>query len=98
MGGWVIFPTMEERHMLNIILQQSKNSKEPVRAIHDAVATAYLIEPSIFKSEIIPIKIDLLKTKGQTLIDEKGTLVNVIRSIDKKEFVELMCHLLNNLN
>lgn len=37
--------------------------------------------------------VDFLKTTYNSL-----SKVNVIRSIDKKEFVELMYHLLNNLN
>jgi len=74
-----------------------KNKNDPVRAIHDAVAMAYLIEPSIFVQEKIPLKIDLINTRGKTLIDDEGFLVNVIRKVNEKSFFDIMFQTLKNL-
>lgn len=74
-----------------------QNPNDPVRAIHDAVAIAYEIEPNIFKTEQIPLKIDMTGTKGRTIIDETGVMVNVIRNVHKKAFFELVIESINNL-
>lgn len=76
-------------------LKQSKT--DPVRAIHDAVAVAYEIEPDIFKTEMLPLKIDMTGTKGRTIIDENGIMVNVIRSVNKKAFFDLIIESIKNL-
>lgn len=74
-----------------------KNPLDPVRAIHDAVAVAYLIDATIFKAEKIPLKIDMTHTKGQTLIKEGDCVVNVIRFVNEKSFFEIMYQTLQNV-
>ena len=74
-----------------------KHPKDPVRAIHDAVAMAYLIDNTIFTSEIIPIQIDLKNCKGQTIQDSSSVPVNVIRSVNIDLFFELLIECLTNL-
>jgi len=78
---------------------QKKFANDPVRAIHDVLAVAYIIDPSIFGSTILPLKVELkdLKKKGQTLISKDGRLVNIINRIDKKKFFELFISLLERL-
>ena len=69
-----------------------KFKDDPVRAIHDVVAVAYMIDNSIFTTELLPIRVELSNRnkKGQTLIDNKnGKLANVVTSIDKDKFFEL---------
>ncbi len=70
---------------------------DPVRAVHDAVAIAYEIEPDIFKTDLLPLKIDMTGTKGRTVIDNSGVLVNVIRSVNKKAFFDLVVSAIKNL-
>jgi inosine-uridine nucleoside N-ribohydrolase len=68
-------------------------SDDPVRAIHDTIAIAYVINPTIFRSEIIPLKIG---EKGQTIIDDDGKPVNIIRSLDKDKFFDMFIGLIED--
>lgn len=61
------------------------------------LALAYLIDKSIFKTEQIPLKIDLDVSRGQTVIDEKGVLINVIRNVEKDAFFEIVYDCISNL-
>ncbi|MDR2760832.1 MAG: nucleoside hydrolase [Rickettsiales bacterium] len=67
--------------------------EDPVRAIHDAIAMAYVIDPTMFKSEILPLKIG---EKGQTIIEDGGKPINVIRSVDKNKFFDMFISLIWN--
>jgi inosine-uridine nucleoside N-ribohydrolase len=79
---------------------QKKFINDPVRAIHDVLAVIYILDPSIFSSTMLPIKVELINTKkkGQTLIAEDGRMVNVINKIDKNKFFELFIELLKKFN
>jgi inosine-uridine nucleoside N-ribohydrolase len=59
---------------------------DPVRAMHDVLAMAYIIDPSIFQSELLPIKIGL---RGQTVVETGGRPVNVITAVDKTKFFDM---------
>lgn len=92
--------------MLTVIGQEDKDdyavlkkeSADFFRALHDAVALAYMEDRSIFKVEKLPVLIDLTKTLGQTIIDENGTLINVVTDVDKDAFFDLVCCAISNLN
>ena len=64
---------------------------DPVRAMHDVIAMAYIIDKSIFKSEDLPIKVELKNEdkKGQTFVNQYGKNINVILDIDKNKFFDL---------
>ena len=63
---------------------------DPVRGMHDVVAAAYMVDRSIFKSELLPIEIG---ENGETRIIRNGvssaTLMNVITDIDREKFFDL---------
>ena len=46
---------------------------------------------------MLPLKIDMTGTKGRTIIDENGVIVNVIRSVNKKAFFNLVIESIKNL-
>ena len=63
---------------------------DPVRAMHDIVAMAYVDKPDIFETEQLPIRIDVTDIPGQTVIDDKkpDTNVTVIKDLDRETFVD----------
>jgi len=66
--------------------EQRSFANDPVRAMHDVLAMAYIIDKSIFRSELLPLKVG---PKGQTTIDSAGRMVNVITEIDKNKFFDM---------
>lgn len=73
-----------------------KYPDDPVRAIHDIVAMAYVDSPNIFKTEVLPIRIDVDDIPGQSVIDGSHPDCNVIviKNLNRASFV---INLLNNL-
>lgn len=69
-----------------------KFENDPVRAIHDVVAVAYIIDKTIFTTELLPLKVELFdkNKKGQTTINTSGRLTNIVTSVDKNKFFELI--------
>ncbi len=75
-----------------------KTPSDPVRAIHDAVAICYLEAPEIFKTQMLPLRIDLTEKRGQTIIDDKkGRPVNVITEVKRDDFFDVLLMSLKNL-
>lgn len=68
---------------------------DPVRAMHDVVAIAYMIDPSIFKSEILPLNVG---NKGETFINSGGKMVNIITAVDEKKFFNLFMETIGDYN
>ncbi|MFA5592255.1 MAG: nucleoside hydrolase [Micavibrio sp.] len=77
---------------------------DPVRAMHDVVAMAYLTDPEIFKTERMPIRIEdgaPPLPAGQTIIDENNPdhpSVTVIRDLDRARFIELLVRYMGELS
>lgn len=77
--------------------------KDPVRAMHDVVAMAYVDSPEIFEYEMLPIRISdepIPKTAGQTLIDKDyadHSAVKVITSINRQMFFQKLISNIANL-
>jgi inosine-uridine nucleoside N-ribohydrolase len=69
---------------------------DPVRAIHDIVAMAYVDTPEIFETEKVPVRIDTNDIPGQSVIDSShpDCYVTVVQDLDQDFFV---INLLNNL-
>jgi purine nucleosidase len=73
--------------------KQKAFSNDPVRAMHDVMAIAYMINPAIFKSEILPLKIG---EKGQTVVDKNGKPVNIVTAVDKNKFFDMFINLIGD--
>ena len=73
-----------------------KFASDPVRAMHDVVSVAYMIDKSIFKGEVMPIKIG---KNGETFVDDKyGKNINVITCVDETKFFELFVETIRRYN
>jgi len=73
---------------------------DPVRAIHDIVAMAYVDRPDMFESEILPIRIDVEGVPGQSVIDKNNSdhaSVRVVTDIDRDKFKDHLCHNLSRI-
>lgn len=73
---------------------------DPIRAMHDIIAMAYVDRPEIFKTETISVRIDIEKIPGQTIIDnENPDHVNVtaITDLDRDVFIDILCENLARL-
>lgn len=76
---------------------------DPVRAMHDVVAMAYLTDPNLFQTESLPLKIIIDPPPagaGQSVIDEKNfdhQSVTVIRDLDRQKFFDKIVEYLSNL-
>lgn len=76
---------------------------DPVRAIHDVVAMAYLTDPNLFETETLPIKIIIdspTAGAGQSIVDSKEfdhKCVTVIRDLDRNKFLEKLVYYLSNI-
>jgi inosine-uridine nucleoside N-ribohydrolase len=70
--------------------------EDPVRAVHDVVAMAYLTDPGLFTTETLPLRIVCEgppEAAGQTLIDPGNCdhpAVEVITGLDHAAFVNKM--------
>lgn len=77
--------------------------EDPVRAMHDVIAMAYLTNPEIFKTEKLPLRIEIGSfptVAGQTIIDKvnpDSRKVTVIRDLNCDIFLEKMLAYLANL-
>jgi purine nucleosidase len=72
---------------------------DPVRAIHDIVAMAYVDRSNIFETEILPIRIDIDDIPGQSVIDEVNPDCNVtvIKDLNREAFISFLCENLESL-
>lgn len=72
---------------------------DPVRAIHDIVAMAYVDTPEIFETEQLPVRIDINDIPGQSIIDTKNpdTIITVVKDLDRDQFFDLLCKKLKRL-
>jgi purine nucleosidase len=72
---------------------------DPVRAIHDIVATAYVDRPDIFETEILPLRIDVDDIPGQSVTDEVNPDCNVtvITDLNRNKFLNTLCENLDRL-
>lgn len=77
---------------------------DPVRAVHDVVAMAYLTNPEIFTVEKKPIRIVLdppPAAAGQSIIDKvtpDHAAVEVITDLDRSAFLDLTLRYISNLS
>lgn len=80
-----------------------ENPEDPVRAMHDVVAMAYLINPEIFMTENLPIRIvtqDPPAGAGQSVIDSRNpdhASVTIITGIDRDKFYTMLLSYIGNL-
>lgn len=75
-----------------------KHNKDPVRAIHDAVALAYAEDPTIFKREQVNIIVPPTgKRAGQSIIDDAGIPITIAVSADNSRFEQLLLHNISRL-
>jgi inosine-uridine nucleoside N-ribohydrolase len=76
---------------------------DPVRAIHDVVAMAYLTDPDLFEIESLPLKIMIDPPPagaGQSIVDKDNydhPSVTVIRDLDREKFFDRIVEYLSNL-
>lgn len=77
--------------------------EDPVRAMHDVVAMAYLTDPDLFKTQNLPIKImteDPPSAAGQSLITDTSPdheNVTVITDLDRVRFYEKLITYIGSL-
>ncbi|PIZ32131.1 MAG: hypothetical protein COY40_00025 [Alphaproteobacteria bacterium CG_4_10_14_0_8_um_filter_53_9] len=77
--------------------------EDPVRGMHDVVAIAYLTDPELFQSEMLPLRIITEGppyVAGQLLIDEERPdhpAVRVVTDMDRTKFLEKLIRNLNTL-
>lgn len=66
---------------------------DPVRAIHDIIAMAYVDRPDIFETETLPIRIDVDDIPGQTVIDSDAfdCSITSIVNLDREKFMDCLC-------
>lgn len=76
---------------------------DPVRAMHDVVAMAYLTDTHLFETESLPLKIIIDPPPagaGQSVIDKEKfdhASVTVIRDLDRQKFLNKIVEYLSNL-
>lgn len=76
---------------------------DPVRAMHDVVAMAYLTDPDLFEVERLPIKIIIDPPPagaGQSIINKEKfdhKSVTVIRDLDREKFLDRIVEYISNL-
>ena len=75
---------------------------DPVRAMHDVVAMAYLIHPEFFETEMLPLRVlvgDAPVPSGQIAVDElmyDHPCVRVITKMDNVKFLESLLEYLSS--
>ena len=85
-------------------LEEYKNQwqypNDPVRAIHDIVAMAYVDTPEMFETEILPLRIDVDDIPGQSVIDTKNPdkLITVVTGLNCVSFFNNLCDNLKRLS
>ncbi|MAS87844.1 MAG: hypothetical protein CMH30_07730 [Micavibrio sp.] len=90
-----ILSTVGEEDHIDYASEKTDQS-DPVRAMHDVIAMAYLTNPEIFETERLPIRVEIGEpplAAGQTLIDNKNFdngSVTVIKDLNREKFLELL--------
>ena len=94
-----IFATVGEEDHVDYASEKT-DKDDPVRAMHDVIAMAYLINPEIFETESLRIKIETDEppsAAGQSLIDPDGRTVEVIKDLDRDKFIDCLITYLGRL-
>lgn len=82
---------------------EKQDDQDPVRAMHDVIAMAYLVNPEIFETELLPLRIetgDAPLAAGQSLIDYENPdhkTVTVIKDLDRSKFIGYLLQYLGAL-
>jgi inosine-uridine nucleoside N-ribohydrolase len=97
-----ILSTVGEEDLVDYADEKS-DANDPVRAMHDVIAMAYLTNPEIFEIEKLPIRIEIGKpplAAGQSLIDKDNPdhpSVTVIKDLDREKFIQYLVKYLGRL-
>lgn len=77
--------------------------EDPVRALHDVVAMAYLVDPDLFTTQTLPLRVVIEAPPagaGQTRIDQNNPdhpAVTVITDLDREAFYKNILKYIGNL-